>query len=544
MIFLFPETCHAGKKHIPPVKHLFGVGIGYQKVVHYKPVLVISKSRRTKHRPPGWGWSGGVGKSGSGGGGGGGGYKSYTPVVLQQKSSGKRGYPHGPPPHHHRRKRKRPQHHHYHHSPSNSGPQHSPMSGPHYSPSSSGPHYGPSSSGPQHSPMSGLHHSPSGSGSRGWGWRQAGRKRPPKNHRKGHDHHHSHSSGGGGYHGHDGGGRNHDDDGDHRGDGGESYRHRPEISDHPPSPTPIHHHHHPEISDHPPSPTPMHHHHDVYRDTGGIWGGGGVSNGGGLVYPSHSSDYFGSPYSTAEDLEEDHGGYESEIREQWNKEEMTSTPSSTSQVSSTPSLYPFEDDREPPKSDTSVTSIHRDFLKNHMKNFHQFQDYQQATTVQPNNNYYKQDYQNAPFLLRPPGPMFSTMDTTSSEERGSGSKTNNLNYDDNDYSYEEKNRADTPNQNYDDTYYDNFDINRRIKTASLQSTQIPSTVQPTSAVNDPLNISGSNNQPQIITAAPKIDTKNFKPSPRVDEMSMGSGNGFNKPGFFPSFEQFQQMKMT
>ncbi len=530
---------------MPPVKHLFGVGIGYQKVVHYKPVLVISKSRRpSKHRPPGWGWSGGVGKSGSDGGGGG--YKSYTPVVVQQKSSGKRGYPYGPPRHHHRRKRKRPQHHHYHHSSSNSGPhhgpQHSPMSGPYHVPSSSGPH---------HSPMSGLHHSPSGSGSRGLGWRQAGWKRPPRNHRKGHDHHHYHSyspsSIGGRYRGHSGvgGGHHYDDDGDHRG-GGESYRHRPGISDQSleiSNQSPEISNQSPEISDHP--PTPMQHHHDDYRDTGGIYGGGGVSNGGRLVYPSHSANYFGSPYSTAEDLEE---GYESEIKEQWNKEEMTSTPSSNSEVSSTPSLYPFKDDREPPKSDTSVTSIHRDFLKNHMKNFHQFQDYQQATTVQPNaNKYYKQDYQNAPFLLRPPGPSFSTMGTTASEERGSGSKTNNLNYYDKDnYSYEDKNSAEKANDNYDDTYYDNFDINRRIKADSLRSTQIPSTVQPASAfnqVNDPLNSGSSNNQPQIITAAPKTD-KNFKPSPRVDEMSMGTGNSFNKPGFFPSFEQFHQIKMT
>jgi len=83
------------KEKAYPVKPLFGVGIGYKRVVSYKPVLVFQKHKHIKlkgHHGGGWGgWGGGGGGGGggwgwkkqrghSGGGGGGWGHKAKKVV--------------------------------------------------------------------------------------------------------------------------------------------------------------------------------------------------------------------------------------------------------------------------------------------------------------------------------------------------------------------------------------------------------------------------------------------------------------------------------
>lgn len=528
VFFLFPDTCSAGKKVIPPVKHLFGVGIGYQKVVHYKPVLVISKSRRVKSRPSGWGWA--KGKSGGGGG--------YSPVILKQQNQGKRGYAYGhSAPPHHRRKRKRPHRHQQRaHSHSGGGP--------------------------------------------GWGWRR-GWRRPHRSYRRGHNEENRYSNemdarnpqqqGIRGYA--DGENRYSNDMGTHHrhpphqhrenGDDDEgnryremdprnrhpnnnrdqsnngarpSYTRRPgptnpnpmaEMSDYPPS---GYRHH--EVSDNPPT---IHQH---YED-GVVWGTRSGGNGNPMFYPSQSSNYYGSPYSSIEDIiDDDHGGYGSEIREEWKTDDLPTTASSIETSTSafspspTPPLFPFPDHLQ---SDASVTNIHKDFLKTHMKNFHQFQNYQQATTSQPNQN--QEENHFTPNLLRPPRPYFSTIDPNSSETEERG---NDVNYDD-DYMYDEKQSRGNGEENYDD-YSNPHEVNRKLM--PQPNSQLSTTISPTMVNNDHTNEmnqpSGTNFHPTI-TTMPNNDKK-FKPSPRVDEM--GSGNSFNKPGFFPTFHQFQKTKAT
>lgn len=74
VFFVYTDAGGSG----PTIKSLFGIGLGYQKVVSYRPVLMIHKPKKSLSSHIVYGPIGGGGHGGGGGSGGykgGGGYK-------------------------------------------------------------------------------------------------------------------------------------------------------------------------------------------------------------------------------------------------------------------------------------------------------------------------------------------------------------------------------------------------------------------------------------------------------------------------------------
>lgn len=428
LAFYPPDICSGGKPKIKiaPVKHLFGVGIGYQRVVQYKPVLVISKHSRAKKRP-GWGWKP---------------KKGWSPVRLE---------------HHVHRHRQGGWRTHY-------QPRRKPM---------------------QHHPRGGYHQE---TFTRGWGWAESRPQHHKAGYRRGHQefpqqslpHYHQVLPPHGAF------------QDDHM-------RHNPPI-----------YHVDGDNFQHASTGPPKR------------WPGGATETG---DYPYSKGHRF--PYATMGDYEDDSSAYETEVSEQWNN---TDNLASTT-APPPPSIFPLS---EPPHDDQSLSGMRKDFLKNHLKNYQQFQNYQESTKNHENHNWNTPTDNQAdvhygnPFELKPPGPTFTTLtDTHDTDPRGD--QGTNFDY----TASAEERHADhiEPSYENDDQYWN--DLSRKLKVPASHQAQVDTTTTASPTPKPSRKVISARFR-KITTAQPKRD-KTFKPSPRMEEV--GSPNRF-----YPSFQRLRTHK--